>query len=257
MTERGKFRNDVRRALESGVRPIEFRFFPVADFDGNEYKAYRAETVIHSTVKGEMPEKYYARVSDQGKIGLGLFGNSVVRLTEVLKKLKECDRQAEFISVRCPVSLVGQIDFYETLKNLTENENSDIKSRICIEFPSSLVQAETSKAASAVADIKALGMKTAVRGCGKDDFPVTKLIKLMPDVVYTHPSVAEWIKEDGGKRLFSSFASFVTEMGIGVIAEADDEYKKAISGADCLGFLSTKSPSLSFEEIINRDEEGE
>ncbi len=252
-----KFENDVRRAAASGVRPIEFRFFPVADFDENRHKAYRAETVIHSTVKGEMPENYYTRVSDEGECGLKLFKNSVARVAEVLETFKELDKQVDFISVRCPAAFVGRIDFYETLKSLTKNESGDIRRRICVEFPSSLIEAETSAAVTAVADVKALGIKTAVRGCGKEDFPVTKLAKIMPDIVYTDPSVAEWTKDESGRRLFVSFVSFVSEMGIDVIVEAADEYKKATGGAECYGFLSTAGESLSLGEITERVDEDE
>ncbi len=257
MAKNDKFKNDVRQAIDSGVRPVEFVFFPVTDFDGKEHKAYRAETVIHSTLKGEMPESYYTRFSDEDKCGLRLFKNSVVRLIEVLNKLKEAERQIDFISVYCPAFLVESIDFYETLKNLTKNESDDIKSKICIEFPQALTETDLSKAITAVSDIKALGMKTAVRGCGREDFPVTKLTKIMPNIVYTHPSVAEWVKEEGGRRLFSSFISFVTDMGISVIVEGKDEYKKATSGADCYGYLSVDFKPLSIEEIIECDKEDE
>lgn len=252
MVESKKFKNDVKRSVEAGVRPIELEFFPVVDFDDGTPIAYRSELVIHSAIKGEMREKYYTRVIDDKDCGTELFEYAVTRLAQALNTFRTRGKDVKFVSVRCPSELVEKIDFYQTLKRLVGKQSKETRSRMCIEFPPSVLDKNRDKAITAILDVKAVGLKTAIRNCGKDDFAVTKLAEITPDIVYTDPSVSAWAGDRNKPRLFTSFTAFLGCLGIEVIAEAEEKYRKKMRGADCGGFISANCEPISFETILNR-----
>ena len=252
MAESEKFINDVKRSVESGVRPIGLGFFPVVDPEDGTPIAYRSEIVILSTIKGE---KYYTRVSDSAECGKELFEYAINRLAGILRDLKSRGKDVKFVSVRCPAELVEKIDFYETLKRLTGKQSKETRGKMCIEFPSSLLDRNQDKANTAILDIKAVGLKTAIRNCGNDDFAIAKLAKITPDIVYTDPSVSVWATDRNKPHLFKAFTSFLGCFGTEVIVEAEEKYRKLMRGADCVGFISTTGESVSLKTILDRRDE--
>ena len=249
-----QFNRDVRSAIDSGVRPIEFRFFPIVDFEDGVEIAYRTEIEIRSLLIGDMNEKFYERTVEDKNCGVTFFRHATERAIRVIKTLKRGGKDVKFVSIKCPASLVEKIDFYETLKEILKKNTGFDKSKLCIEFSSSVLDKNEEKTRIAIADVKALGVKTAIRGCGEKDFTVTKLAEVSPDIAYIDKTLTEWADDRNKPRFFVSFVAFVKNVVSEVIIEGEDKYRKLTRNTDCDGFLSTTAKPKSLDEIIKERE---
>lgn len=249
------FNEYVSQSIDSGVKPLELRFFPIIDFEQGFPLAYRTEMLIHSIILGEMPEKTYTYVSDYRECGEELFKRTILHIIRASEKFNKKNRNVQFFTMRCPAELIGRIDFYKTLREILKENKTFNPEKLCLEFPASILSKNEEQARTAILDIKALKIKTSIIGCGEKEFPLSKMVEVTPDMVVIDPSATILAGDRNKPGLLSSMVAYIKSMGIEAIAEGEENSRKLMRGTECIGFIQTNSDSLSFKEALEQKEE--
>lgn len=241
----------IRLTVDAGVPPLELRFYPIVDVESGAPIAYRTKTTIHSVILGEMEEGSYTYVTDRRACGIELLKHNVQHAFTAIRAFAEAGREdVKFITVRCPAELAYREDLYEIVSHVVEKNPATDKNKLCLEFPAPLLDADKEKAGRALKDMKILGLRTAIVGCGEESFPVSKLLSVTPDIVFLDPSATEWAGSRNKPQLLSSFVSYIRSMGMDAIAEGTEKERRAMRGSDCIGFAYTDGEGISAEEAI-------
>ena len=248
--ETARFDEYVRQSVEAGVPPLELRWIPIVEPDSGAPVAYRAETVIHSVLLGDLPPEAYTYVSDKQEIALPLLRHALQHAITALRAFDRAERPVAFLSVRCPAELVEQADLYAELSLVLQKNPSVDPQRLCLEFPASLMDRQTEKARTAVQDLRLLKLRTALVGCGAEEFPIAKLLTVSPDMVFLDPSVTAYAGSRNKPRLLPALVSLLHAMRIDAIAVGSEEQRQAMRRTDCIGFVRTDGPALSLEQAL-------
>lgn len=248
----------VQMSVESGVAPLELKFYPFVECDSGLPIAYRTKTTIHSVKLGDLAEDDYTYVSDKRECGVELLKHNIQHAITAINKFIAAGRNVKFVSVRCPSELVETADLYEIFSEVIQKNPSLKPEMLCLEFPASLIMEQKSdKARTGVLDMKLLNIRTALVGCGTEDFPISKLLAVTPDIVILAPEATAWVGSRDKPRLFSSLVSYVNSMDIEVIAEGTEEQRKSMRGSDCSGFFVTDCEPLTLDEAVAQKEDAE
>lgn len=240
-----KLNSYVKRSVESGVKPVEMLFEPVLDCDFGDAVAFRAYAKINSVITGVlMPWDYLsANVGERVLTDLSLRLLKKTVASAIL--FVENGIKYSFLTVKCPSGIVYASDLYAKLKSvLNEFVFSDEmkKHNVCLEFDSSVMQADGEKLKEVFADVKAAGLKIAVSGYGGADFPMEKLLSVCPDVLFTDERVVRLV---GDREKFSAIAPIINlakSLGGAVVAagvSGDDELRE-IRTRECFGFIPSE-----------------
>ncbi len=239
MNETQSFYDYVKLSVDSGVQPLELKFEKIVDCESGYPVAFRTETVINSILLGRLNEKDYREVCDKLNTGIEVFKHSLQHVITALKSFDALETPVKFLSLRCPAEIVENenVDLFGLMSDVLKKNPKLDPSKVCIEFPSSLMQKNTEKARTALLDMKILKVRTMLTGCGKEEFPLSKLVTVPPDVVILDSSATEWAGSRDKPQLVPSLVAYVKAMGIDTVAEGDGEKRRALRNADCLGFI--------------------
>ncbi|MBQ0009546.1 MAG: EAL domain-containing protein, partial [Ruminococcus sp.] len=121
-------------------------------------------------------------------------------------------------------------------------------SRLCLEFSPEILSVDREKAHTAFLDMKLLKVRTAVTGCGADDFPMAGLLALSPDFAVLDETATGYAGSRNKPQLFPSLVAYLRSMGAEVIAEGTEAMRKELRRSDCIGFIDRENRGLSLEE---------
>lgn len=214
------FNDYVRLSVDSGVEPLELRFFPYVAMDAGSM-AYRTETIIHSVILGSLTEKDFGRVVDKRECGLTLFEHTIQHLINAFWKLDKEDSKIEFFSVRCPAVVVRNYSLYEIITQILAKNPGFPSNRLCIEFHSDILNGDKEKAATAMKDLKLLQVKSLIVDSGEDDFPLSRLVTVTPDYLLLSEEATKWAGNRNKPRFLSSMIDYVRSMDVKVFATGD------------------------------------
>ncbi len=252
MNESQSFNEYVRLSVDSGIQPLTLKFEKIVDCDRGIPIAFRTETVINSILLGTLNEKDYKEVCDKLNTGVEVFKHSLQHVITALKSFDKLETPIKFLSLRCPSEIVenDEVDLYKIMSAVLEKNPKLDPDKLCIEFPSSLMDKNTERARTALLDMKILKVRTLLTGCGKEDFPLSKLITVPPDAVILDNSATEWAGSRDKPNLVSSLVAYVKSMGIDTIAEGDGEKRRALRNTDCLGFIELGGNKLDLSGAL-------
>lgn len=247
------FDDYVSLSVKSGVAPIELLYRPIIDCETGRVLALLAETVINSSLLGRLNEVDYTGVCDGRLSGIALFVQSLRHALCDLDVFRARFAPPSFLSIRCPAELAEapDVDLFSTVRNVLKGHRNVSPSALCIAFPASLTEKQTEKARKAILDLKVLKVKTLITGCGKEDFPISKLVTITPDAVVLDESATAWAGSRDKPRLFPALVTYLKSMGIEAYAEGAEEKRHAMRNTDCAGFIDRERQPLSREEILS------
>ena len=244
------FSDYVTMSVDAGIAPLELRFIPIVRPGSGDIIAYRTRTLIHSIILGELSPEVYSSVSDRREVGILLLRHALQHAITALSAFDRAGRKVQFLSVRCPAELVETADLYGEISAVLQKNPTVDPQRLCLEFPASLMDQQTQKARTAILDMKLLKLRTALVGCGAEEFPVAKLLTVSPDIVFLDPSATAFAGSRNKPQLLSALVSLVMSMHIDAIAEGTKAQRDAMRGTDCIGFLHTDGKCLSLDEAL-------
>ena len=249
------FTDYVKMSVDAGVAPLELRFIPIVNPESDFPIAYRTRTQIHSVILGELPPEEYTYVSDKREVGTALLRHSLQHAVTALNAFRKAGREVAFLTVRCPAELVDNADLYAEISQVLQKNPSVDPQKLCLEFPATLMDRQTEKARTAVLDMKLLKIRTALTGCGAEEFPIAKLLTVSPDIVFLDPGATAYAGSRNKPQLLSALVSLIQAMRIDAIAEGTEAQRRAMRGTDCVGFVHTDGVSLSLDEALAQKEE--
>lgn len=242
----------VRMSIDAGVPPLELCFYPIVDCESGDALAFRTKTVIHSIVRGDMPEDSYLYVSDVRDIGAELLRHNLQHAIEALNKFDEAECPVAYLSVHCSAEIVENenIDLFTILSEILQKNPSLKPERLCLEFPATLMDRDTERAKTVLLDMKVLKVRTALIGCGAENFPAFKLLTVTPDVVILDPSVTAYASSRGKPQFLPSIVAYVKSMGIEAVAEGTAEDRRPSRRSECWGYLVQDQEPITLNEAI-------
>ena len=101
------FNDYVRLSLDSGVAPLELKFFPIVDCESGLPVAYRTTVDINSVIAGVLTEKEYAPYCDRHAIGVELFRHHLQHAITAIFAFEKAKRDVRFLTVACPAEIVN------------------------------------------------------------------------------------------------------------------------------------------------------
>ena len=239
------YKRRVIRTLDSGVLPLILRYDQINACDTRHPIAYRTKTLVRSTSLGYLtPDEYVASCANT-QVGFRLAEWSVTEAMKHITRFVESRKGLQWISVRCPAEMVERVDLYEWMKRLIKKNRFRYPDKLCLEFDVSLLNKKTEAARIAVLDMKLLGVKTLLVGCGGADCPTSRIVQIPVDMVMLDPSVTRWTASRNKPQLVSSMIPYLRSMRTEVYAEGvqNDEQILQLSRCECVGY--SVDPSYS------------
>jgi len=249
------FNEYVRATIESGIKPLEILYYPIVDIEEGFPIAFRCKTLIHSVIEGDLRDIDYSYVSDVRNVGINLLRHQIRHLINAYKRFNENEIEIEYLSIRCPKELPDEASLYNIVKEELSRYPWFIPSKMCLEFDSELLNIDDKKAKETILDMKLLKVKTALIGCGKDDFLISKLIDVTPDYVYLDERTTSYAGSRDKPTYLRSLVEYLKSMGISVIAEGKEEFRKPLRNTDCIGFYNIDVLPKSLDEALIVEEE--
>ena len=252
ISDKRTFEKYVELSLQSGVSPLELVFVPVADCDTGRPVAFRVQTVIRSVIAGTLRQEDYAHICDKRDTGTELFLQSLRRAAAHISDFKGCTPPIRFISLRCPAEAVenSRTDLYEAIAGVLKKSRITDPSFIMVEFPAEILEKSTDKARRALQDIHSLKVKTMITGCGKEDFPLSKLVTVQPYAVLLDKTAVAWAGNRDKPMLVSSMITYIKNMGIVAYAEGTADKRRELRRTDCAGFIDCEAVPLTAEQAV-------
>lgn len=237
------YKRRIVRTLDSGVLPLVLRYDQINACDTRLPVAYRTSTLVRSTALGYLTPAQYETACNQNEVGYRLAEWSVVQAMKHITRFVESGRAIDWISVRCPSRMVERVDFYKWMKRLIKANGFRYPTKLCLEFDVSLLNERTEAARLAVLDMKLLGVKTILTGCGGEECPTSRIVQIPVDMVMLDPSVTKWTGSRNKPLLVSSLVPYLKSMRTEVYAEGvlNDDQLRQLNRFECIGYISDAS----------------
>ena len=238
----------VGMTLQSGVAPLEVRFSQINSPFRKLPIAYRAHTFINSVTMGVLTPEEYAFAVDGTDRGERLARWNIEQAIAAAKAMEEAGRHVEFITARCSPRLALVDDLFQWMKDILDACDFHSPEKLCLEFPQSLLFEDEDKVRLSILNMKLLKVKTMMSGCGADDCPLGKLIRIPVDLVMLDPSVTVLIDNRNKGNATQSLIGFLRTIPVAVIGEGvyNDQQITALSRSDCFGYI----PSSGFQGSV-------
>lgn len=256
----------VRMTLDSGIAPLELRYCQVNDCYGKLPVAYRTSTVINSVTMGVLTQEKYSFAADSTEQGIRLARWNICEAMKAIKKFEEAGRHIQWLSVRCPAILATEVDMYDWMKKLMEENDFQTPEKLCLEFPQSLLFEQNEKAQISVLNLKLLKVKSIMSGCAANDCPIGNLMDVPVDMVFLDESKTKLTGDRDKGAVISALLQYIRSMDIEIIAEGviEDDQLPLLHRAECFGYIVSDdyygyteygSKTMTLEEAIAQKEE--
>ena len=247
------YKKRVSRTLDAGVLPLVLRYSQINACDTKAPVAYRTDTVVRSTALGHLTPTEYRHVFETTDAGFRMAEWNVIEAMKHITHFVEAGRAVQWISVRCPARMVERVDFYKWMKRLIRENHFRYPTKICLEFDASLLSQKTEAARLAVLDMKLLGVKTLLSGCGNAECPLSRLVDIPVDMVLLDPSVTKWTGSRNKPQVIPTLIPYLKSMRAEVYADGvlNDDQIVLLNRMECMGYVT--APSYEGKYPTNRD----
>lgn len=238
----------VAMTLSAGIAPLEMRFAQINSCYRRLPIAYRSFTYINSVLEGVIPPEKYSYAAEAGEEGERLARWSITKAIEAVRALEAAGRHVEFVTARCPVSLTREFDLYAWMKQLLASKRFDAPSKLCLEFPRSILYEDPERTRLALLSLKLLKVRTLMAGCGERDCPDTALLELPFDMVMLSPRMSALADNRDKSQVFNAYVGYLRSLPVEVIGDGlyNDGQISAHSRADCFGY----TPSAGYAGAV-------
>ena len=233
----------VKATVESGVAPLELRYTAINDCYSKMPIAYRTATFVNSVVMGVIRQEEVSFAANLTETGIRLAKWNILEAARHLVEFEKAGRHVEWISVRCPVALAMNVDLYEWMLAIIAEAGLKDPSKLCLEFPQSLLFCKEAKARLSVLDMKLLKVRTLMSGCGAVDCPTARLTAIPVDMVLLDQKTTALTNDRNKPNVVPSLVQFLKSMRLEVIANgiADDDQIRTLNRAECFGYITATS----------------
>ena len=237
--------NYLEMTVQSCVKPLEMRFSQINGAYSKLPIAYRTFTYINSVIEGIIPPERYSYAADETERGIRLSKWNIGEAISAIRRFSEAGRHVDFVTARITPQLVHEVDFYDYIKQLFNENNFEDNEKLCLEFPRTVMYEDEEKVRSAILSMKLLKVKTMLAGAGDRECPITPLFNLPFDFLLL-PQWMSALTTDRNKHIaYESFCSFLRDLGCQFICDGikNDAQISSVSRVDAYGYI----PSPAYE----------
>lgn len=230
----------VRQTVKSGVAPLELRYTAINGCYAKMPFAYRTATFLNSVVMGVVKQEEFSFATNVTETGIRLAKWNILEAGRHLKAFAEAGRHVDWISVRCPIALAMNVDLYEWMIAALREAKIEDPSKLCLEFPQSLLLCKEEKARLSVLDMKLLKVRTLLSGVGGVDCPTARLTAIPVDMVLLDEKTTALTNDRNKPNVVPTMVQYLRSMRTEVIANgvADDDQIRTLNRAECLGYTT-------------------
>ncbi|MCQ2399288.1 MAG: EAL domain-containing protein, partial [Clostridia bacterium] len=194
-------------------------------------------------------------VSDKREVGIELLKHNIQHAITALTLFEKANIDLDFLSIRCPADIIDKLSLYDIVSEILQKNPKFDSSKLCFEFPATILDKDTERAKTALLDMKLLKIRTAIVGGGDENFLLSKIVQVTPNIVFLTPTATAWGGNRNKPELLKSLTAYIKSMGAEVIAEGRDINRKGLRGVECLGFLDVGGEALSLDDALARKRE--
>ena len=158
---------------------------------------------------------------------------------QAIRAFEAAGRSIDYVTARCPASLLRQPDMYAWMKRLLDELRFSEPAKLCLEFPRTLLYEDYEAVRPSLLALKLLKVRTLMTGCGERDCPVTALVELPVDMVLLAPRISALSDNRDKNHVFTGFIGFLRSLPVDVLGDGlyNDEQISIHSRADCIGYI--------------------
>jgi len=244
----------VRQTVESGVPPLELRYTAINDCYSKMPVAYRTATFVNSVVMGVLRQEEFSFATNVTETGVRLAKWNILEAVRHLEAFANAGRHVEWISVRCPIALAMNVDLYEWMQAVIAESGLKDPSKLCLEFPQSLLFCKESKARLSVLDMKLLKVRTMLSGVGGVDCPTARLTAIPVDMALLDEATTALTNDRNKPNVVPTMVQYLKSMRVDVIANgvSDDDQIRTLNRAECIGYTTAKDYRGTTEQGARR-----
>ena len=262
-------KKEMAAVAESGIQPLELRYQPMLGTFSPGVIGYRTKTVVYSLDLGTLTEPDYAYAVDSGnETGIRLSEWNISEAIRHLELMKKEGLGDLFIMARCTASFANTPDAYDRVKRLITAGKLENPANLWLEFPQSVLYAAEENGRQTMLDLKTLGVKTILSGCGAADCPLSKMMEIPPDYVLLEPGTTTLVHDRNKPEVLAKLCQYLKSMNLKVCADGieNDEQIRDLVRMDCQGVIAADTyhgthdftdGDLTLEEVLAHREEGE
>ena len=145
----------VRETLESGLEPIELTYRTVYNCSMQDPIAYRTKLVINSVTLGTLGPESYSITAEQSGRAARIAAKAFDLILRKINEFTAKGTMFEWISYECPVTLLMNGDLAESINTAYGGDKKKL-SKLCVEFPSSILYSDPADIKNKLLDLQAL-----------------------------------------------------------------------------------------------------
>ena len=228
---------DVKRIIESGIKPLELYYQSVLDTQFSTVCAYRSELRINDLELGVLMAEQYMPVALRTSRCVFLSKWNLDKICIEMSGLMKKSIDFDWFSLYIPTRMLLKSDLPTAVYEALGNAGIEEASSLCLEFSEEIFYEDSDKINEIFEKLKAIGVKTMLSGFGSDYCPNLRLSQIPFDMVLLDEGVTRRIlkrKEDKG--LIEAVVYFAKQNGCYIVAngvenadELNDAYK-----SDCM-----------------------
>ena len=243
----------IRETLESGVEPISIHYRTVFSCSMHDRIAFRTKLVLNSITLGELGPESYRITAEQSERAEQLAALNLKLILRKIDEFLENGTKFEWISFTCPLTLLLNGTLPEQITELFGGDKKKI-SKLCIEFPSSILYGDPADYREKLLDLEAVGANTLISGFGSEFCPVLRLGMFPFKFVSLDPVQTAYMQDKERAKSVEAIVDYISGLHASVIAEDLKEESEAAPWYKCDSFGYTRA---GLDEIMTFDEDGE
>lgn len=238
--------------FEAGVPPLETLLTEVRSTSTRQVIACRSVLRFNTQQLGVLLpadfEPVASRTAQSVKIALA----GIAEVGEIISTAAERGIKLDFFSVSCPVRMLTRGNIAELLETAFEENFFPDPAKLCLEFPAQLLFEDSGPVAERLAQLRFMGVKTAISGFGDPFCPTMRLAAFPFDYAILERGITSLMENDNTAASASSLVSYVRGLGIEAIATGavGNEIISRFYQSDCTGYIPEPDRLLTLDEAL-------
>lgn len=219
-----------------GVRAIEMRYRAIRSTDSQEMEFWQTSMRLNSPSQGViLPEKFMPVLECDDRC-VAVFKLALMQALKAEEKFEDREYNADWISVTMPLRLLRKENCVDICKDIANKCNFSTK-KICIEFPSILLDETDGECSLGVKRLRSAGFRTMITGVGGNNFPLIRLAPFEFDYVCISDEVTDMLDEetDRADACVESVVSFINNLDAEPVAcgVSNEKQAKKLNEMEC------------------------
>ena len=218
----------VDATLKTGLPPIDMRFFPCYNEEGNTV-AYYGMTILNTVEFGVLTPSQYRLVAGRTNQAVRLGEKSVDKAILELRRRMSTLGEYEYVMLELPRKMLDNDLLAGILEERFATGDFLVRDKLCILFGSDILLTDPAQTVPRLKMLTALGVRIGITDFGDESTSTLRLAQFPFDIAVLDRSVANYVRE-GKDAALSATVAFAKALGLQVYMNGtlnDDERLRA------------------------------